>query len=127
MALLYVEFIDCMFYSTVCGFSLLFDWFVGYRHSLTYTVVKLLKIFHRLNFMQLGIKYTCGQLHTHTHTHTHIQWSPVEIQIPVRWSMISSFLLLRSSHCIFIPTKVQCKCKQKYFAANFLFKILKVV
>ena len=63
MTVLYVEFIDCMFYSTICGFSLLFDWFVGYRHTLIYAVVKLLKIFRKLNFMQLGIENTCGQLY----------------------------------------------------------------
>lgn len=70
MMMLYVEFIDCMFYSAVCGFSLLFDWFVGYRHSLTYTVVKLLKIFRKLNFMQLGIEYTCGQLHIYIYLYS---------------------------------------------------------
>ena len=44
MTVLYVEFIECTFCSTICGFSLLFDWFVGYRHSLTYTVVKLFNL-----------------------------------------------------------------------------------
>lgn len=68
MTVLYVEFVECTFCSTVRGFSLLFDWFVGYRHSLTYTVVKLFKIVCKLNFIQLGIEYACGQLYVYAYT-----------------------------------------------------------
>jgi hypothetical protein len=116
-----------VFYSSVYGFSLLFVWFVGYRHSLTYTVVKLLKICCKLNFMPLGIEYTCGQLYTHTQkreSSLNLNSSALERdQLPLLSP--GSFLLLRS-HCIFIPMKFQCKCKNNIIT-NFLFNFLKVV
>ena len=58
-----------------------FVMFAYYIHSPTYVTVTSRKIRRKLNFAQVGIWYTCGQLYVY------IERSPAEVSIPTRWKL----------------------------------------